>query len=230
MPVRSTVAELVAELLGTFLFFIVGAGAVIVNAATGGEVGLIGVALAHGLALAVLATAFGPISGGQFNPAVTVALWLVGKVRTRAGARIIVAQLAGAAAAGFVLKLAFGGFDGGDTAYSIGAGGAPMVADGISTATAIGIEAVLTALLAYAVLLTAVDGRAPKMGGLFIGLAVAADILVGGPLTGAAMNPARWFGPALAYGDLSAALVYVVGPILGAAVAALSVRYLFSER
>ena len=115
MPARSTVAELVAELLGTFLFFIVGAGAVIVNAATGGEVGLIGVALAHGLALAVLATAFGPISGGQFNPAVTVALWLVGKVRTRAGARIIVAQLAGAAAAGFVLKLAFGGFDGGDT-------------------------------------------------------------------------------------------------------------------
>ncbi|MGI9096248.1 MAG: MIP/aquaporin family protein [Candidatus Limnocylindrus sp.] len=230
MPARSTVAELVAELLGTFLFFIVGAGAVIVNAATGGEVGLIGVALAHGLALAVLATAFGPISGGQFNPAVTVALWLVGKVRTRAGARIIVAQLAGATAAGFVLKLAFGGFDGGDSAYSIGAGGTPMVADGISTATAIGIEAVLTALLAYAVLLTAVDGRAPKMGGLFIGLAVAADILVGGPLTGAAMNPARWFGPALAYGDLSAALVYVVGPILGAAVAALSVRYLFSER
>ena len=100
----------------------------------------------------------------------------------------------------------------------------------ISTATAIGIEAALTALLAIAVLLTAVDGRAPKMCGLFIGLAVSADILVGGPLTGAAMNPARWFGPALAFGDLSAALVYVVGPILGAAVAAISVRYLFSER
>ena len=147
MPARSTIAELVAELLGTFLFFVVGAGAVVVNAATGGEVGLLGVALAHGFALAVLATALGPISGGQFNPAVTVALWLVGKVRTRVGARIIVAQLAGAIAAGFALKIAFGGFDGGDTAYSIGAGGAPMVADGISTATAIGIEAALTALL-----------------------------------------------------------------------------------
>jgi aquaporin Z len=89
---------------------------------------------------------------------------------------------------------------------------------------------VLTALLTYAVLLTAVDGRAPKMGGLFIGFAVSADIMVGGPLTGAAMNPARWFGPALAFGDLSGAVVYIVGPLVGAVAAALSVRYLFSER
>ena len=227
---RSLAGALVAEALGTFLFFVIGAGAVIVNAQTGGEVGLLGIALAHGLALTVLATGFGPISGGQFNPAVTVALWLIGKVRTIEGLRYIVAQLAGAAAAGFALKLAFGGFDAGDSAYAIASGGAPALAFGLSQGTGIAVEAVLTALLTYAVLLTAVDSRAPKMGGLFIGFAVIADIMIGGPLTGAAMNPARWFGPALALGDLSGAVVYLVGPLVGSIAAALSVRYLFSER
>ena len=227
---RSLVAALAAEAIGTCIFFMIGAGAVIVNAQTGGEVGLLGIALAHGLALTVLATGFGPISGGQFNPAVTVALWLVGKVRTIEGLRYIVAQLAGAVAAGVVLKLAFGGFDAGDNAYAIAGGGAPSLAFGLSQGTGIAVEAVLTALLTYAVLLTAVDSRAPKMGGLFIGFAVIADIMIGGPLTGAAMNPARWFGPALALGDLSGAVVYIVGPLVGSVAAALSVRYLFSER
>jgi len=227
---RSLAAALAAEAIGTFLFFVIGAGAVIVNAQTGGEVGLLGIALAHGLALTVLATGFGPISGGQFNPAVTVALWLVGKVRTIEGLRYIVAQLAGAAAGGFALKLAFGGFDAGDSFYTIAGGGAPSLVYSLSQGTGIAVEAVLTALLTYAVLLTVVDGRAPKMGGLFIGFAVIADIMIGGPLTGAAMNPARWFGPALAFGDLSGAVVYIVGPLTGAAAAALSVRYLFSER
>ena len=230
MPSRTLVAALVAEAIGTFLFFVIGAGAVIMNAQTGGEVGLIGVALAHGLTLAALGTAFAAVSGGQFNPVVTVALWLVGKVRTIEGIRYVVAQLVGAAAAGFALKLAFGGFDGGDSAWSIAGGGAPAVATGLAQLTAIAVEAVLTALLVYAVLLTAVDKRAPQMGALFIGGVIIADIMVGGPLTGAAMNPARWFGPALAFGDLSAAAVYIVGPLIGAVVAALSVRYLFAER
>lgn len=230
MPSRTLVAALAAEAIGTFLFFVLGAGAVIMNAQTGGEVGLLGIALAHGLALAALGTAFAPISGGQFNPAVTVALWLVGKVRTVEGLRYIVAQLVGAAAAGFALKLAFGGFEAGDTAWSIAGGGAPSVAAGLTQATAIAVEAILTALLVYAVLLTAVDRRAPQLGALLIGGVIVADIMVGGPLTGAAMNPARWFGPAVAFGDLSAVVVYVVGPLVGAVVAALSVRYLFAER
>ncbi|MBU6256490.1 MAG: aquaporin [Chloroflexi bacterium] len=230
MPSRTLVAALVAEAVGTFLFFVIGAGAVIMNAQTGGEIGLIGVALAHGLTLAALGTAFAAVSGGQFNPVVTVALWLVGKVRTIEGIRYVVAQLVGAAAAGFALKLAFGGFDGGDSAWSIAGGGAPAVATGLTQLTAIAVEAVLTALLVYAVLLTAVDKRAPQMGALFIGGVIIADIMVGGPLTGAAMNPARWFGPAIAFGDLSEAAVYIVGPLIGAVVAALSVRYLFAER
>ena len=161
---------------------------------------------------------------------VTVALWLVGKVRTIEGIRYIVAQLVGAVAAGFALKLAFGGFEAGDSAWSIAGGGSPAVAAGLTQVTAIAIEAVLTAVLVYTVLLTAVDKRAPQMGAIFISGAIIADIMVGGPLTGAAMNPARWFGPALALGDLSAAVVYIVGPLIGAVVAALSVRYLFAER
>lgn len=230
MPSRTLVAALAAEVIGTFLFFVVGAGAVIMDAQTGGAVGLIGIALAHGLALAALGTAFAPISGGQFNPVVTVALWLVGKVRTIEGIRYIVAQLVGAVAAGLALKLAFGGFEAGDTAWSVAGGGAPAITAGLSQVSAIAIEAVLTALLVYTVLLTAVDKRAPQLGALLIGGAIIAAILVGGPLTGAAMNPARWFGPALALGDLSAAVVYVAGPLIGAIVAALSVRYLFAER
>jgi aquaporin Z len=230
MPGRTLIAALAAEAIGTFLFFVLGAGAVIMNAQTGGEVGLIGIALAHGLALAALGTAFAPISGGQFNPVVTVALWLVGKVRTIEGIRYIVAQLLGAVAAGFALKLAFGGFEPGDTVWSFARGGAPGVADGLTQVTAIAIEAVLTAVLVYAVLLTAVDKRAPQLGALLIGGVIIADIMVGGPLTGAAMNPARWFGPAIAFGDLSEAVVYIVGPLIGAVVAALSVRYLFAER
>jgi len=230
MPSRTLVAALAAETIGTFLFFVLGAGAVIMNAQTGGEVGLLGIALAHGLALAALGTAFAAISGGQFNPVVTIALWLVGKVRTIEGIRYIVAQLVGATAAGFALKYAFGGFDAGDTAWSIAMGGAPAVAAGLTEITAIAIEAVLTALLVYAVLLTAADARAPRMGALFIGGVIIADIMVGGPLTGAAMNPARWFGPAAALGDLSGAVIYITGPLIGAVVAALSVRYLFAER
>ena len=94
-------------------------------------------------------------------------------------------------------------------------------AAGITPGVGIGVEAVLTALLVLAVIGTAVDPRAPKIGGLAIGLAVAADILVGGPLTGAAMNPARWFGPAVAAGAYADWYVWWIGPAIGAAVAAL---------
>jgi aquaporin Z len=180
--------------------------------------------------VAALATAFTPVSGGQFNPAVTVGLWLVGRVRTIEGIRIIVAQVLGAVAAGAILKVAFSGFDAGDTPWSIGGGGTVFIANGLSFLTAISIEAILTAVLVYTVLLATADTRAPRLGALLVGGVITANILIGGLLTGAAMNPARWFGPALAFGDLSAAAVYIVGPLIGAVVAALSVRYLFAER
>ena len=230
MPSRSLISSLVAEGIGTLLLVLLLGSAVIVNASSGGELGLLGVALASGLIVAALGTAFAPVSGGQFNPAVTVGLWLVGRVRTVEGIRIVIAQVLGAVGAGFALKAAFSGFDAGDTAWSIGGGGTVVIADGLTFLPAISVEAILTAVLVYTVLLATADARAPKLGALLVGGVITANILIGGLLTGAAMNPARWFGPALAFGDLSAAAVYIVGPLIGAVVAALSVRYLFAER
>ncbi|HTC85257.1 MAG TPA: aquaporin, partial [Candidatus Acidoferrum sp.] len=99
----------------------------------------------------------------------------------------------------------------------------------VSIGTGIALEAILTVVLLVTVFGTAVDSRGPKIGGLAIGLAITADILVGGPVTGAAMNPARWFGPALASGFLDNAVVWIVGPLLGAAIAAILYRFVFSS-
>ena len=217
---------LVAEAIGTFLFFFVGMGAVVMGSHSGdGGGGLVGVALAHGLALAVLVSALGPISGGHFNPAVTLGVWITGRIdATRAGL-YVAAQLAGGLAAGLALRMVFP-----ESSWEPVALGTPAIGAGISVLGAIVIEAILTILLLLAVFGTAIDRRAPKIGGLAIGLAVAADILMGGPLTGAAMNPARWFGPAVASGTFTDWYVWWIGPLLGAAVAGIIYRYWLEER
>jgi len=102
----------------------------------------------------------------------------------------------------------------------------PTLGPGIDSLTGVGVEAVLTGVLFVAVVGTAIDSRAPKLGALLIGLAVAAGILMGGPLTAAAMNPARWLGPAIVTGDLGNAQVWIIGPLIGAGVVALFYRYL----
>jgi MIP family channel proteins len=208
---RRLAAPLVAEGLGTFLFFFVGAGA----AAAGGD--LVAVALAHGLVLAVLVSSLGAVSGAHFNPAVTVAVWVFGRIEPAVAVGYILAQLVGGLVAGVVLIAIFP-----NTTI-----GTPALGQGVAPATGIAIEAILTAVLIFAVLGTAVDARGPKIGGLAIGFAVAADIFMGGPLTGAAMNPARWFGPALASGHMNDFYVWIIGPVLGAAVIAAVYRYLF---
>jgi len=225
-----TVAALVAEAVGTFLFFFVGAGSIVLqehlfpgaDLAPGGS-WLLNVALAHGLTLAVMVSALGAVSGGHFNPAVTLAAWIMGKVTPARAGFYVVAQLVGGLAAGLALKVVFA------DAWQVSNIGTPALGRGITPALGIGIEAVLTALLVLAVIGTAMDSRGPKLGGLAIGLAVAADILVGGPLTGAAMNPARWFGPAVAAGAYADWYVWWIGPAIGAAVAALLYRSTFSE-
>lgn len=218
---------LIAEAIGTFLFFFVGAGSVVLGdylVANGGtSPGLLGVALAHGLALAVLVSALGPVSGAHFNPAVTLAVWTMGKIPPIRAAAYVVAQLVGALGAGLALRAVF------PDAWRASNIGTPALGPGITQLVGIGVEAVLTALLVLAVIGTAVDHRAPKIGGLAIGLAVAADILMGGPLTGAAMNPARWFGPAVAAGAYADWYVWWIGPAIGAMVAALIYRYLLAE-
>jgi MIP family channel proteins len=214
-------AAIVAEAVGTFLFFFVGAGSVVLAAHAGASgPGLVGIALAHGLSLAVMVSALGAVSGGHFNPAVTVAVRLAGGISWYNAVAYVVAQLVGAAVAGLLLSTVMPA-DAAASTYL----GTPTLDPAISIGAGIAIEAVLTLVLVLAVFGTAVDPRAPRLGGMAIGLAVAADILVGGPLTGAAMNPARWFGPALASGHWDNWYVWWVGPLIGAIVGAVVYRY-----
>jgi len=218
-------SALVAEAIGTFLFFFVGAGAVILgshNADASG--GLVGVALAHGLALAVLVSALGAVSGGHFNPAVTFAVWITGRIEPARATMYVIAQLLGGLAAGLALRFVFP-----ETSWEPVALGTPALGEGTDVMQGIVIEAVLTMVLVVAVFGTAIDPRGPKIGGLAIGLAVAADIFMGGPLTGAAMNPARWFGPAVASGAYADWYVWWIGPLVGAAIIALVYRFVWEE-
>jgi aquaporin Z len=197
-------ARLLAEFLGVFFLCLFGIGAIM------NGVDITGVALAHGLAIFVAICAFAHISGAHFNPAVTIALAATKRIAPVDAVAYIVAQLIGAAAAAAVLKSAFGTL-----------GGVPALADGVTTSTGILIEAVATFILMIVIMGVAVDSRGTFsiVAGLPIGMAIVGDIFFAGPATGAAMNPARWFGPALVTGDMGSALIYLVGPIVGALVA-----------
>jgi MIP family channel proteins len=204
----------VAEFVATFALIFIGAGAVIT--ASAGNLDLVGVALAHGLVLAIMVSITGHISGGLVNPAVTIALWTAGKISTQRGAVLIVAQMLGAVVGALLVRYTMGA-----AAFDAGGAGAPALGPGVTVGTGIVIEAILTFFLVFAVFGTAVDDKGPwnKTAGFTIGLVIAFDIMAFGPLTGAAMNPARWFGPALVGGIWENAVVWVVGPISGAIIA-----------
>ena len=221
----ATAAVLAAEAIGTFLFLFIGMGSVVLGQHAGDNGGLVGVALAHGLALGVLVSAIGAISGGHLNPAVTFGVWMAGKITPGLAAMYVAVQLAAGVLAALALRFVFP-----ESSWEPVAIGTPTLGEGIGPAAGIAIEAILTVLLLVAVFGTAIDRRAPKLGGLGIGLAVTADILMGGPLTGAAMNIARWFGPAVASGTFGDWYVWVIGPLLGAAIAALLYRYALEDR
>jgi MIP family channel proteins len=208
-------ARLTAEALGTFALIFIGCGAVIASSLPGAGFGLLGIALAHALVLGVMVTATMNISGAHINPAVTVGMMLIRRISPRDAVAYIVAQLAGAVLGAYTLKLVIPG-----GILALGTMGTPALANAMSFPTAIGLEAVLTFFLMSAVMGTAVAEEAPKVGGFGIGLTLVFDILVGGPLTGAAMNPARAFAPALLSGTWYAQLVWWIGPIIGAVVAA----------
>lgn len=215
----------VAEFIGTFTLIFIGVGAIHNASNPTAGVGLLGVALAHGLAIAVMVSATGGISGGHLNPAVTFGLLVGGKIDLKNSIAYWIAQLAGGAAAGFLL-LSIYGADG----AAIVKAGTPNLSDGVSTSTGIMVELVLTFFLVFVVYGSAVDARSPKIGGLAIGLTIALDILFGGPITGAAMNPARTFGPALAVNFWKDHAVYWIGPMAGGALAGLIYgRFLIKE-
>jgi MIP family channel proteins len=207
----------VAEFVGTFALIFVGAGSVIY-----GDV--VGVALAHGLVIAVMVSAVGLISGGFFNPAITIAFMLTRRIATRLAVLYLAVQLAAAALAALLLRWVLPA-----NARSGSHLGVPLLGTGVSAGKGVAIEAVLTFFLVWVVFATAVDPRGTfkQIAGLAIGFTIALDALMAIGLTGAAMNPARAFGPQLVDNHWSHFWVWYVGPIAGGAIAALVYEALY---
>lgn len=216
-----------AEFVGTFTLVFIGVGAIAADYATGGAAGLTGIALAHGLAIATMVAAVGAISGGHFNPAVTIGLFTVKKINLPNALGYILSQCLAAIVAIALLRMCLPPEVLLDINY-----GTPAVSDApeITTSMALVTEIILTFILMFVIYGSAVDRRATKMGALFIGLAVTLDIMMGGPISGAAMNPARHLGPALLGGGMQDVWLYWVGPVLGSVIAALTYRHLLEEK
>lgn len=206
--------RLVSEAVGTFTLIFIGAGSIIATAGAD----LLTIALAHGLAIGVMVSAVGHVSGGHFNPAVTLAVWVTRRIGTGAAALYVLTQLAAGALGALALRLLLPA-----TSWEPVKLGTPQVNINLADWQAIAIEAVLTFLLVWVVFATAVDpdGSFNKIAGLAIGLTISMDIMMGGPFTGAAMNPARSFGPAIVSGETVGIWVYFLGPIIGGTIAAL---------
>lgn len=215
----------VAEFIGTFTLIFIGAGS-IVAANQIHDTSLIGVALAHGLAIAVMVSALGHISGAHFNPAVTFGFLVTRRIAPALGALYWAAQLAGAALAALLLQQLLPRAATEAEAVKLGV---PALGHGVDAAAGFGIEAILTFFLVLVVFASAVDPRGTfkSIAGLAIGLTITLDILFGGPFTGAAMNPARAFGPQLVGDHWTNGWVWYAGPILGAVIAALLYEYLY---
>lgn len=219
---RTLSQRLAAEFIGTATLIFAGAGSIIAmtaitqNVATPGGGELVGIALAHGLAIGVMVSAMGHISGAHFNPAVTMAMLTTLKINVNDAIGYWIAQLAGAVAAAAILRWSFP-----EALWEAARLGVPGVSS-VSTGQAVVIEAVLTFFLVWVIFASAVDpeGAFGKIAGLAIGLTITMDILMGGPFTGAAMNPARWFGPAALAGIWDDWWVWLVGPLAGGVVAA----------
>jgi MIP family channel proteins len=208
----------VAELVGAFALVFAGIGAI----AFASQTGLVGIALAHGLAIAVMVSAVGHISGAHFNPAVTIGFLVTRRMEPALAAIYIVAQIAGAVLASIALRLTFPDETNLDA-------GVPIVSETIDVWSGVLLEGILTFMLVWVIFATAADQRGTfkSIAGLAIGLTITVDILAGGPLTGAAMNPARSLGPELVFNVWDDFWVYFVGPIAGGAAAALAYEFLY---
>jgi aquaporin Z len=210
------IRALVAEFVGAFALCFVGIGVI---TATGGNE-LLAIAFGHGLAIGLMAAAVGHISGGHFNPAVTFGMLITGRIGVGAAIGYIVAQLLGGLAAAALIA----GIYGADAV----AKGTPAPGDTYTAVQALMMEVILTFFLVWVIFGTAVD-KGYSFAGLAIGLTITMDILAGGAVSGAAMNPARAFGPAIIGGTWNAHWIYWVGPLVGAGLAATLYSLLYSE-
>ncbi|MBI4466919.1 MAG: MIP family channel protein [Acidobacteria bacterium] len=224
----TTTQKALAEFIGTLALIFIGAGSICADKLTGGGVGLVGIALAHGLTIAVMVSAIGHISGGHINPAVTFGALAAKKISPREAAVYWLAQLAGGVVGAGLLGVAFD-----DATREAVHWGAPALAGHLwAPVGGMLVEAVLTFFLVFVVFATAIDDRGAfkAVAGFAIGMVITFDILAGGPLTGAAMNPARAFGPALLAGFWANHWVYWVGPLLGGLLAGLLYSEAFLRR
>jgi MIP family channel proteins len=221
-----------AEFVGAFTLIFIGAGSILTLGAVAGPqitgpasvLTLVGVALAHGLSIAVMVSAVGHISGGHFNPAVTLGFFVTRRIAPSLAVVYWSMQFSGAVVAAALLRWLYA-----PGARNLTHLGSPGLGGGIDHWQGLVIELILTFFLVWVVFATAADpgGTFKSIAGLAIGLTITLDILMGGPLTGAAMNPARAFGPELISRTWSDAWVWYVGPFAGGALAALAYDYLY---
>lgn len=216
--------KLIVELIGTFALILFGAGSGAISGLGSTLPTMTSIALAHGLVVMACAYAFGHISGVHLNPAVTVGLWVAKKIPTTDALAYIVTQIIGSIVAGFTLAFVFA--DAGPGAASLGAVG---IVPGVSVIGALLLEGICVFLLVSVVLQTAVAGKAGQLAPLAIGMTLAASIMFLGPITGAAINPVRAIGPAVANGDMQWILPYCVATVLGGVVAGLLYTYVLSD-
>ncbi len=221
---RDAWRHFVAEFIGTFALVFVGGASIMLAKDTGSPAGLLEIALAHGLILAVMVSALMRISG-HFNPAVTIGFVVTRRIDPMMAGVYIMAQLIGAIAGAYFLKWTFP-----LALFEATRGGGQSIALQLNGGQAFALEAVATFFLVLTVFGTIVDPRAPRIGGLGVGFVIAADILALGPLTGGSMNPARSFGPAVASGVFEAQSIYWLAPITGGIIAAVLYEYLFLRR
>ncbi len=220
--VYSKPQKLLAEFVGTFALIFFGAGSICADqyfrTASNGQIGLgpLGIALAYGLTMGVMVTSLGHISGGHFNPAISFGFFVTHRLSTFDTVTYWIVQLAGAATAAYLLRRLP------VDVWGPVQLGAPDLASGISRTNGIIFEAVMTFFLVFVVFATTVDERGAfsKVAGFAVGLAITIGALFGGPFTGAALNPARAFGPALAANHWTNHGIYWTGPLAGGLVAA----------
>ncbi|KRR03356.1 MIP/aquaporin family protein [Bradyrhizobium valentinum] len=214
--------KLLAEFIGTFAFVFIGAGAAAVVGDGVGLPGIAAIAFAHGFAIMVFAFAYGPVSGGHMNPAVTIGVAAAGAMGVGEAIGYIVSQLAGGVAGALLLSAVLGGAETGLGLPAL-AHNLPLGATSLTITPAAGfvIEAVLAFFLVTVVLSTAVAGRAGNLAPLAIGMTLTLNIIMGGALTGAAFNPARALGPMVAAANFHNAWLYLTAPIVGAIIAAI---------
>jgi aquaporin TIP len=229
MPVYNTTQKLVAEFLGTFALVFFGAGAICAERfLQGAGGGVLGAAFASGLAIAILSIAFGRISGAHFNPAVTIGFWITKRFSTLEVLGYWAAQILGGIFAAFILKAILPRED----AWQPVLGGTPDLVRDFTRLPAMGLEALITFFLVLVYFATNSEDTSDShsLSGFAVGLIYTIGILVAGPFTGAALNPARAFGPALASTHWTNQGVYWVGPLAGGFVAGLIYDSLYGKK